>query len=65
MASSYEKIVKKITDAFTEGTLPLRTMVKNQEIIIIQNKKIIELLDSINCKLDADSAERPIVPPVE
>jgi hypothetical protein len=48
MASSYEKVIKKIMDNFSEGLSPLRALVQNQEIIIIQNKKIIDLLDSIN-----------------
>lgn len=51
MASSYEKIIRKVIDSFTEGVSPLKTVVQNQEIIIIQNKKMIELLDSINSKL--------------
>ncbi|MCX7781536.1 MAG: hypothetical protein N2491_11645 [Negativicutes bacterium] len=61
MASSYEKIIKKIMDHFAEGLAPLRTIVQNQEIIIVQNKKIIELLDALNAKLAASQQ----VPPAE
>ena len=51
--ASYEKVFKKIFDSFSEGFAPLKSIVQNQEIIIIQNKQIIELLDSLNVKLAA------------
>lgn len=65
MASPYEKIIKKITDTFSDGLSPLKTLNQNQEIIIIQNKKIIELLDSINSKLSDPSPDARQVPPAE
>lgn len=57
MASSYEKVIKKVIDSFSEGISPLKAVVQNQEIIIIQNKKMIELLDSINCKLESQPSK--------
>lgn len=63
MASPYEKIIKKITDSFAESMAPLQIMVKNQEIIIIQNKKVIELLDALSGKLS--SGTEPSEPPLD
>lgn len=57
MASSYEKVIKKVTDSFSEEISPLKSIVQNQEIIIIQNKKMIELLDSVNSKLASQPFE--------
>ena len=53
--ASYEKVFKKIYDSFSEGFAPLKSIVQNQEIIIVQNKKIIELLDSLNTKLNVSA----------
>lgn len=62
MASPYEKIIKKITESFSESMAPLQIMVKNQEIIIIQNKKVIELLDALSGKLSSgtESSKPPL-----
>lgn len=62
MASSYEKIIKKLMDTFTDGLSPLRTITQNQEVIIHQNKQIIELLDSMDDKLGHRPAETPQSP---
>jgi len=48
-----EKMFKMMLDEIHEGTAPLKTVVQNQEIIIVQNKKIIELLE----RLRVSSAE--------
>jgi len=45
--SSPEKMFKLMLDEIHQGTAPLPTVVQNQEIIIIQNKQIIELLEQI------------------
>jgi hypothetical protein len=63
MASPYEKIIKKITDSFSESMAPLKIMVQNQEIIIIQNKKVIELLDALSGKLGSET--QPCDPPLD
>ena len=54
----YDKIIKKITDGFSGALAPLHTIIQNQEIIIIQNKKTLELLDAIHTKLPS-SPETP------
>jgi len=45
--ASPEKMFKMMLDEIHEGTAPLKTVVQNQEIIIVQNKKIIELLEKL------------------
>jgi len=45
--ASPEKMFKLLIDEVHQGTAPLSTIVQNQEIIIIQNKQIIELLEQV------------------
>ena len=45
--ASPEKMIKLLLDEIHQGTAPLSTVVQNQEIIIIQNKQIIELLEKV------------------
>lgn len=45
--ASPEKMIKLLLDEIHQGTAPLSTVVQNQEIIIIQNKQIIELLEQV------------------
>ena len=45
--ASPEKMLKLLLDEVHQGTAPLSTIVQNQEIIIIQNKQIIELLEQV------------------
>ncbi len=53
-----ENMFKMMLDEIHEGTAPLKTVVQNQEIIIAQNQKLIELLGCINQKLTvAEKAE--------
>ncbi|WP_425059315.1 hypothetical protein SCACP_39980 [Sporomusa carbonis] len=46
--ASYDKLVKYLGDKFQAGLSPLGEIIKNQEIIITQNKQIIDLLTRIN-----------------
>jgi len=45
--ASPEKMFKLLLDEIHQGTAPLSTVVQNQEIMIIQNKQIIELLEQV------------------
>lgn len=45
--ASPEKMFKLLLDEIRQGTAPFSTVVQNQEIIIIQNKQIIELLEQV------------------
>jgi len=45
--ASYEKVVKYVTERFETALTPLQAMIKNQEIIIVQNRQIVELLEKI------------------
>jgi hypothetical protein len=45
--ASAEKMFKQMLDEIHQGTAPLKQVVQNQEIIIIQNKQIIELLEKV------------------
>lgn len=45
--ASYDKIVKYVVDNFHSAVSPLQDVTKNQEIIIVQNKQIIALLEKI------------------
>lgn len=56
--ASYEKVVKYVTDRFETALTPLQAMIKNQEIIIVQNKQMVELLEKIRLN-GTQSLERP------
>lgn len=45
--ASPEKMFKLLLDEIHQGTAPLSTIVQNQEIMIIQNKQILELLEKV------------------
>lgn len=45
--ASIEKMFKLLLEEIHQGTTPLSTIVQNQEIMIIQNKQIIELLEQV------------------
>ena len=45
--ASPEKMIKMLLEEIHQITIPLATIVKNQEILIIQNKQVIELLEQI------------------
>lgn len=45
--ASPEKMFKLLIEEIRQGAAPLNTVIQNQEIIIIQNKQIIELLEKV------------------
>lgn len=45
--ASVEKMFKLMLEEIHQDTMPLNTVVQNQEIMIIQNKQIIELLEQV------------------
>ncbi|SFL59849.1 hypothetical protein [Pelosinus propionicus] len=45
--ASPEKMIKMLLEEIHQITIPLAAIVKNQEILIIQNKQVIELLEQI------------------
>lgn len=45
--ASPEKMFKLLLDEVHKGTTSLTTALQNQDIVIIQNKKIIELLEQV------------------
>ena len=49
--ASPEKMFKLLIDEIHQGTAPLSTVTQNQEIIIIQNKQIIELLEQVRLSI--------------
>jgi hypothetical protein len=55
--ASPEKMIKMLLEEIHQITLPLATIVKNQEILIIQNKQVIELLEQIRISRSEDDDE--------
>jgi len=45
--ASPEKMFKLLLEEIHQSTVPLSTVIQNQEIMIIQNKQIIELLEQV------------------
>ncbi len=45
--ASYDKLVKSLIGKFESALMPLGTITKNQEIIIVQNKQLIDLLQRL------------------
>lgn len=45
--ASVEKMFKLMLEEIHQATIPFATVVQNQEIMIIQNKQIIELLEQV------------------
>lgn len=45
--ASPEKMIKMLLEEIRQIATPLTTVVQNQEILIIQNKQILELLEQI------------------
>lgn len=45
--ASIDKMFKLLLEEIHQGTAPLSSIVQNQEIMIIQNKQIIELLEQV------------------
>ncbi len=55
--ASPEKMIKMLLEEIHQISLPLATIVKNQEILIIQNKQAIELLEQIRVSRSEDEEE--------
>jgi hypothetical protein len=47
LLTSYEKLVKYLVENIQVALAPLKDVTKNQEILIVQNKQIIGLLENI------------------
>ena len=45
--ASVEKMFKLMLEEIHQATIPLTNVIQNQEIMIIQNKQIIELLEQV------------------
>ena len=45
--ASVEKMFKLMLEEIHQAAIPLNTVIQNQEIMIIQNKQIIELLEQV------------------
>lgn len=54
--ASYEKIMKYLVEKFQASLAPLEQITKNQEVIIVQNKKVIDLLTQLNSGRQPDIA---------
>jgi len=53
--ASPEKMVRLLLDEIHQGTALINTVVQNQEIMIIQNKQIIELLEQVRASATESS----------
>mgnify|MGYP003478849774 CR=1 FL=1 len=53
--ASVEKMFKLLLEEIQQGTAPLSKVVQNQEIMIIQNKQIIELLEQVRLSSSEDN----------
>ncbi|GMA98624.1 hypothetical protein [Pelosinus sp. IPA-1] len=43
--ASPEKMIRMLLDEIRQDTAPLATIIQNQEILILQNKQLLELLE--------------------
>lgn len=63
--ASYDKVIKHLVEKFQVALAPLERIAKNQEIIIAQNKQVIELLGQLNngrlpaSELESDLSDCP------
>jgi hypothetical protein len=55
--ASPEKMIKMLLEEIHQITIPLATIIKNQEILIIQNKQVIELLEQIRISRNEEEEE--------
>ena len=60
--ASPEKMFKLLLDEIRQSSVPLGTIVQNQEIMIIQNKQIIELLEQVRISSTEHSDEQLLTP---
>ncbi|QDR83012.1 hypothetical protein [Sporomusa termitida] len=61
MLASYDKIIKYIVEKFQQALYPLQEITKNQEIIIAQNKQIIDLLATLSNSREHDTVQEDVV----
>ncbi|SMD09263.1 hypothetical protein [Sporomusa malonica] len=59
MLASYDKIIKYVVEKIQAALSPLEQMTKNQEIMIAQNKQIIDLLAKLNNNREPDIVPDP------
>lgn len=59
MLASYDKVIKYLVEKFQAALSPLEQMTKNQEIIIAQNKQIIDLLAKLSNNRESDLVPDP------
>ena len=62
MLASYDKIIKYIVEKFQQALYPLQEITKNQEIIIAQNKQVIDLLASLNNSREHGTVAEDVTP---
>jgi len=55
--ASPEKMIKMLLEEIHQISVPLATIVQNQDILIIQNKQILELLEQIRLSITDDTSE--------
>jgi hypothetical protein len=55
--ASPEKMIKMLLEEIHQISIPLATIIKNQEILIIQNKQVIELLEQIRIARSEDDED--------
>ncbi|MGL5511621.1 MAG: hypothetical protein ACRDBM_00070 [Sporomusa sp.] len=70
MLASYDKIIKYLVEKFQTSLAPLDSIARNQEIVVSQNKQIIDLLLRMsNCRepgtIEQDSSPTGEVAPDE
>lgn len=55
--ASPEKMIKMLLEEIHQIAAPLANIVQNQQILIIQNKQVIELLEQIRVSLAEETRE--------
>jgi hypothetical protein len=61
MLASYDKIVKYIVEKLQMALSPLQEITKNQEIIIAQNKQMIDLLATLSNSRETGIVQEEVV----
>ncbi|MDF2571234.1 MAG: hypothetical protein K0R55_2838 [Sporomusa sp.] len=59
MLASYDKIVKYLVEKFQTALSPLEQISRNQDIIIAQNKQMIELLANLDKSRESNLVPKP------
>ncbi|HWR05756.1 hypothetical protein [Sporomusa sp.] len=61
MLASYDKIVKYIVEKLQMALSPLQQITQNQEIIIAQNKQMIDLLATLSNSRETGIVQKEVV----